>query len=327
MVLQHLEHRLARHAEDVELGIEVELGGTGNLLDTRGGGDDAVRLINDQVVVIGIAHELTGHGVHEERGDGVLDEEVGLVQVVFDDVTGHGQGKRGVRTGLHGYELVGVTGGGVEEQADIDDLRAVALGLDHVLGEAMLVLDRVGAPHDHVIGRVDVTRVGVIVAVGVAQVIVGGEQRAIVQTVCLHREGRAIQTAKAGVQHTGKTHGRRIARGQVPERERLRTVLLTLLGQLLGDLVECLIPADLLPLALAALADALERCGETIFVVGLTTCHDTLLADVCLARFGPRVIGGLRADDLAILDNRLQCAVLVVTPTRTRSVDKALLGH
>lgn len=243
MLLQHLECRLARHAEDVELGIEIELGSAGNLLDARSGGDDAMCLVDDQVVVIGIAHELAGHGVHEERGDGVLDEELGLVQAVLDDMTSHGKGKRGVGTGLHGHEFVGVTGCGIEQRADIDDLRAVALGLDHVLGEAVLVLDRIGTPHDHVIGRVDVARIGAVVAVGVAQLIVGGEQRAVVQTVRLHREGRAIQAAEAGVQHAGKAHGRRIARGQVPERERLRTILVTLLGQLLGDLVECLVPA------------------------------------------------------------------------------------
>lgn len=114
MVLQHLEHRLARHAEDIELGVEIELGDTGNLLDARRGSDDAMRLVDDQVVVIGIAHELAGHGVHEERGDGMLDEELGLVQIVLDDVTGHGQGKHGVGTGLHGHGLVGITGGGVE---------------------------------------------------------------------------------------------------------------------------------------------------------------------------------------------------------------------
>lgn len=191
----------------------------------------------------------------------------------------------------------------------------------------MLVLDRVGAPHNHVIGRIDIARIGVVVAIGVAQVIVGGEQRAVVQAICLHRERGAIQTAKASMQHAGKAHGRRIARGQIPERERLRTVLVTLLGQLLGNLVECLVPADLLPLALATLADAFERRGEATLVVRLAACHDTLLANVRLAFLGPRVIGGLRANDLAILDNRLQCAVLVIAPTRARSVDKALLGH
>ncbi len=327
MLLQHLEHSLAGHAEHVELGVQIELGGTGDLLHAGLGDDHAVGLVDDHVVAVGIAHELAGQGVHEERGHGVLDDEVGLVEVVLHDMVGHGQGEGGVGAGLHGHELVGIAGRGVEQKAHIDDLGAVALGLDHVLGEAVLVLHRVRAPHDHVIGAVDVARVGVVVTVGVAQIVVRGEQGAVVQAVGLHRERGAVKATEAGVQHAGQAHGGRVARREVPECQRLRAVLLALLVQLGRNLVERLIPADLLPLALAALTGALEGGGQAILVVDLATRHNALLADVRLAHFRARVLSGLGADDLPVLDDRLKRAILVVTPPGARRVHEALFRH
>mgnify|MGYP006967615068 CR=1 FL=1 len=71
-------------------------------------------LVDDEVIAVTVAHELAGHGAHEERGNGVLEHEVGLVLLARDDEVRHTQGQSRIGSGLHRDELVGITGGAIE---------------------------------------------------------------------------------------------------------------------------------------------------------------------------------------------------------------------
>ena len=116
----------------------------------------------------------------------------------MDDEIGHRHGKRGVGTGLDGDELVREAGRAIEQQADVDDFGAVGLGFDEVLCDTLLVLDGIGAPHDDVIGCVEVLRVGRHVLVEVAEIEERGVERTVVQAVCLDRVSGAPQSDETG---------------------------------------------------------------------------------------------------------------------------------
>ena len=89
--------------------------------------------------------------------------------------------------------------------------------------------------------------------------------------------------------------------GAFEEGQRLGAVLIAQGGQLLGDLVERLIPGDLLPLSAAALANALERFLQAVGVV-LEVLPATLLETRAHEALVVRVVGvTLDVDDPAVL--------------------------
>ena len=269
--------------------------------------------------------ELAGFHVHEQRRDRVLRHERAVVLFALDDLARHAQGKRGVGTGLDRDEPVGIAGRCVEQQADVDDLGAAALGLDDVLGHALLVLDGVAAPDDEIGRGVELDGVDHHVLVEVAQVEIRCVVGTVVQAICVQRVGAAPQAAQAVAEQRVEALRRRKRRGDVPERDGVRAVFLAQLEHLRADLVERLVPADALPLAFAALAGALQRVQQAVFRVHLTPRRDALLAAVALSRFGARVVHGFRAHDLAVFHDGLDGAELVVAPAGTGRADPFLL--
>ena len=264
----------------------------------------------------------------EERRDRVLEQELLVVLLALDDEVCHRHGKRRVGAGLDGDELVGKSCRAVEDQTDVDDLRAAAARLDQVLGDALLVFDGVGAPHDDVVGRIEVCRIGRHVLVEIAHVEERRVERAVVKTIALDWVGGAPQAQETRRKNCLHALARRHGRDNVPHGKRLGAVLVADLEQLLGDLVHRLVPADLFPLALAALAYALERVEQALGVVRLPAGHDALLADVALVGLGTGVVGLFGPDDLAVFDDGLDRAELVVAPAGTAGVDVALsLSH
>ena len=324
MLAQAGEGRLAGHAAHHMGALELH-GVDDRLLHALHHGHGLVGgRVPHEVVALVVAQEHAVVIAHEERRHGVLQEEVLLVPAVLHDEVGHSERERRVTAGLDRDELVRKAGGAVEEQADVDDLGAVAARLNQVLGDALLVLDGVCAPHDDEVGAVEVGRVGGHVLVEVAHVVEGGVEGAVVKAVALDRVGGTPQAHEARGQHGTQALRGRHRGHHVPHGQRLRAVLVAQLKELGGYLVERLIPADLLPLALAALANALKRVQQALGVVGLAARHDALLADVALVRLGPGVAGLLCADDLAVLCDGLDGAELVVAPPGATGVDEGL---
>ena len=170
-----------------------------------------MRLVDYHAVAVAVAHEFARIATNQERCHRMIKQEVHFIKIVLHNVVCHSQRKSSIRAGFYRNEFVRITSSAVEEQTDVDDLGTVALSLNDMLCETVLVFNRVRAPYDNVIGVIDVARIGIVVTIRVTQVIVRRKQRAVVEAVCLHGERCAVQTAKARVQHTGKTHRGRIA--------------------------------------------------------------------------------------------------------------------
>ena len=312
------------HAVHVVLAVELHVVARA-VLGAHDHRDRSVLLdVPDDVVALLIAQEAVIVVAHQERRDRVLEQEVLLVLAVLDDEVQHRHGKRRVRAWLDGDELVGEPRRRVEDEPDVDDSRPVAPRLDQVLGDALLVLDGVGAPDDDVVGAVEVRRVRGHVLVEIAHVEERGVERPVVETVALDGVRGAPQPHEAAREQRREPLARRYGGNDIPHRQRLRPVLVAQVEELLCYLVEGLVPGYLLPLALAAFPDALERTGEALGVVRLPAGHDALLADVALVLLRARVVRLLSADDLAVLDNGLDRAELVITPPRTTGIDERL---
>ena len=193
-----------------------------------------------------------------------------------------------------------------------------------MLCDALLVFDGVGAPHDDVIRRIEVRRIGRHVLVEVAHVEERCVERPVVEAVPLDGVSRTPKPHEPRAQHSSQPLRRRHRRHHVPHGERLRAVIVAQLQKLRGDLIERLVPADFLPLALAALARALQRMQQALRIVRLAARHDALLADVALVRLRTGVARLLGTHDLAVFDDCLDRAELMIAPPRTTGVDKRL---
>ena len=245
----------------------------------------------------------------------------------MQDVVHHGHGQIAIGRRLHGNELVGETGGAVEDEAEVDDARTGLASTYEVLGAAHLVLDGIATPNvdeiradhdawvDHGAGKL------------AARVIELGIEGTVIQTDRAERNGDA-----KGVRETERHQVLEAVLGgdacaEVPENDLIRAMLVTNLAELLANLVESLIPANFLELPAPALTHALERFSETFGIVGLATREAALLANVPIGLFRLRVDDALHALDLAIFHDGLERTVVMVTPTGTSSVDERFFRH
>ena len=226
-----------------------------------------VRAFAGDVVHVGLAlaAQFLGHG-GVVVADAVLREEVVVDQVLGDHDIGAGVHERRIGTGTHGDPLVGMNGRRVGvARVDDDDLRAGLLQAHHVVvGRAAaghLRLAAVVAEQHDELGVGHVRRaVGLAAAVEPRQSLadLGRGIRAVGLQEAAVDAGEALhEVADVAVLHAGG----------VLHEHRLGAVLVEHLLVGLGDGIERLVPGDLLELALAALAHALERHREAVGVV------------------------------------------------------------
>ena len=226
----------------------------GNLLDLRGG--DASDLLSPLEAAVG-----HGCGQLVEAVAPVVHEVV-VVEVVGDDVVQDRHGKGAVSAGAHGHPDVGVRGQGVAHRADVDGLGALLHGVETAVGVALVNAGVLGvvAPVDNELGLAELAGHG-LVALGVRRAAERdqvGEHALRVADGGVHVVGRAVNVEETAAQRTENSVElrRKDAVG-------LGAVLLLLLEQLGGDLLNRLLPRDALELALALLTRALHRVLET----------------------------------------------------------------
>ena len=245
----------------------------------------------------------------------------------MQDVVDHRHRQVAVGGWLHRDELVGKAGGAVEDEAEVDDAGAGLACAHEVLGAAHLVLDGVAAPHVDEVRADHDARVDDRARKLAAGIVELGIERAVVQADRTERDGDAKGVREAERHQVLEAVLGGNACAKIPEDDLVRAVLVANLAELLADLVEGLIPADLLPLAFAALADALERLLQALGIIGLTACKAALLADVPIGLFRGRVNDTLHALDLAIFHDGLERTVVVIAPARAGGVDERVFRH
>ena len=274
-----------------------------------------------------VASELARLDVNEQRGHRVLLHERAVVLAALDDLACHAQRERRIAAGLDRDKPVGITRRGVEQQADVYDFCPTRLGLDDVLRHALLVFHRIAAPDDEVACRIELDGVDHHVLVEVAQVEVRRVIRAVIETVGVERVGAAPQATQPVAQQRVESLRRRKRGCDVPKRDGVMAVLLAKLEHLGANLVERLIPADTLPLALATFAGTLERVQQPVVSVHLTPRCGALLAAMSLAGFRAGVVDRLGTNDLAIGNDGLDCTKLMVAPPGTCRAYPFFLRH
>ena len=279
--------------------------------------------------VVALAHDVgaVGHVLALVRfGHGLLVvahavrvQEVEVHHVVGDQLMGDAGNERGVGARVDGQPLVGVAHDGVVH-AGVDhvDLRAGLLAQAHpvvVRGQAALTRFRGAGAEDQDKGGVARSAEGAAtVALGTVHVRrdAGDLRRGIavvVIQVAAHQVQHAVERTRRGCGHAGSVrdvHG-------------LVAVLLDNFLELRHGSLDGLFPADLLPLALAALTDALHGVVEAVRAV-----HPATIAAAAQACARLRIVEtgigagvGINPHNLVVLHVELQAAA-------TRAVDGAV---
>ena len=179
---------------------------------------------------------------------------MGVGEPFGDDDLRHCERQRRVGAGLDGDPSVGVNRRGIEVGADGDDAGAVVPGLGQKVEVRDLRVRRVAAPDEDEVG---------------VEEVVGGPAR----DRDAERDSRPLLlVADFGVEieHDGPEQIRKPVDGDprsntgrvAIEDDRVRRAALQVVDDAVGDLGQRLVPGDLLPLALAALACALQRMGQ-----------------------------------------------------------------
>ena len=302
----------------VEVGVEVEFDAhrvvvlAVALAERAGSGPKvAVRVDHDEHLlgVVGVRgqsdlarpEELARVLADEQRHVRLLFEVVLVVQPLVDDGLGHAECEGGVRPTLWGQPLVGVDGrlGVVGE--DADPLRALVAGVEEVLrvGDARDV--DVRPPGDDVVRVVPVGGFGVVRLGAPGDRLSRGEVRVPVVEAVRDAAQQIDEPASAGERHRGhRRNGREPRYRVVPAR-------LHLVDDVVGDLGQRLVPANPLPLTLAALARATERVEHALVGVDVVGVAGPFLT---ASRIGVgevvvdgRVVAGLfLSPDLPVLD-------------------------
>ena len=77
-------------------------------------------------------------GLDEERGLGVVAQELGVLPVVVDHGAAHTQGQRAVGAGVHGHEVVGLLRHGAVGDVDHGQVSAGVSVVEHEVGQLLL---------------------------------------------------------------------------------------------------------------------------------------------------------------------------------------------
>ena len=256
-----------------------------------------------------VAHvEVGAVLLHQERGDGVVLQEVLVGQAVVPDVVRHCQHHGAVGAGTHGHVHVGMHGRRGELRIDGDELGALLTRLAHELPGVHVGLGGVAAPAD------DGLRVG-----GVHEVVaVDAQKRALrvqlgligarTQNGCAERGGHAPVGHRAGAAHGAVQHAIRPIRR--PECHRRSAVLLHRRADLLSQKRNGVVPLDALPLARATLRalDALQGVLQAVGVVHALGLGEALDADAPTVRVLFRIVACRGLDHAALAHRHLQRA-------------------
>ena len=291
---------------------------------------------------------LVGHarlGVDEEGQVGPLLAELFVICLLIDDIPDPGKEQRIVRTGTNRQPHVGLCGLGGHVGVDDD-------GLDAQIGarirQAVPSVGRFGgmglAPpqHEDALGVVDAA-LGELGCVHDAHPALGGVHvDAAVKTHAttrheIARHGALARTARKRV----ATTERRVNRAGLPLNVssaaatgmpvRVGTVLLDSRGNLRAGQIDCLVPADSLPLVLPAHAHTLHGVQHVTRAVHSLELREALEADAALVEGPVRVSLNFHHDPvLGVHDHRAAIAAtvtsgLVLLP-RHRLVGKSLRG-
>ena len=188
-----------------------------------------------------------------------LVHELVVVEILLDDHVDPAECERRVGAGADLQEQIGLLGHLAEARVDDHELGAALLAVRvHPVPQKRLRCDGVAAPQHYEVGVHPVRLIGAEAAVGAG---LEPHVAGVADGAVAARVRAAEQVRELVVQPAPR------ARRALGEGERLGPVLVAQLGQLVGYLVERLVPGDLLPLAAAALAHALERLLQAVRVV------------------------------------------------------------
>ena len=205
----------------------------------------------------------------------LLDELV-VVQVLVDDDVEHAQRQRRVGAGAQAQPVLGLRREPGELRVDNDQLAPALHRLDQPVAQ-----ERIGIAHDRVATPVEnalrshpilICLVAVLAELRhVGHPLVAHDdvaQRRARQhaRVARQKAQRKVGAAKVGVLIVGN-YLRHVTTGADHRDDGLRATLLLELAHVLLDDVVRLVPADALPLVLAALAGALQRILEPAFMI------------------------------------------------------------
>ena len=206
-----------------------------------------VRLPQEAVVV----------GAHQDRQIGLLAHVLAVVQLVRDDHLRGRQAQRRIGLGLRVDPQIRVNAGGVVVRGDDHQLGAAVARLVHVVDLGDARIGGVADPDDDVVRAEPV----------------GGGSLAVVHAPGLDRAHGHVADTRPRVEDRGAhrlgeadlTGGLRPIAGvggAVVVDHRLGPLLDGRIDDRVGDLAQRFVPADALPLARAALADALQGVGD-----------------------------------------------------------------
>ena len=249
------------------------------------------------------AQEHLGLGVHQVGQVRPLHDEVGIEELVLQNVAGPAQQQRYVRTGTDGQPNVGLGSVGGKAGVNRDGLNAPGAELHHgVTAAGRAGIGRRRTPQCQtldggIIGEVQLQSVGVGDTGVNAAVHHGIGQHA--GQIALGAAGLKPVGGAEHIAETGDTPNLGVTAAARGAEHRLRAVLLAGVHQLLGDGGQRLIPRDTLPLSAAALAHTLEGELVAVGVIQRLNARQTLGAHTTLAH-GVFVVA-LQLDDATVL--------------------------
>ena len=203
-------------------------------------------------------------------------DEIVVVEVFGNDDVEHGHGQRRVGARTQPQMPVGARRHPIHARLDAHELGAAAHHVDGGMAEQAVAVGRqglLGPEHDE-LGQLEhrvvvaSRRAARVVHLGIrgAQHVRGaGDARDVARVAGLRVAG--VRRADAGLR-IGREHGAAFAAGAAHDEDGFGPVVLLVVGHLLGNEVECLVPGDALPLVLAAvLAGALHGIAHAVRVV------------------------------------------------------------
>ena len=213
----------------------------------------------------------------------MLLDEVLIVELVVEDVADHAQEERGVCAGLDGDPLVCLAGSGGEVGVDHHDAGAGLLGLEEDAGGGEARLAEVGARLDDQLG------LGPVAGLGVGHGVAPAHAQRGVEAVAGARVDARVVALSACAEHGGEELD--VCLGAVGHHHGAVAVRRLHLLELCGDLVEGLVPADLLEGALSALARAAHGGLHAALAVHMLDLGKALEAAGLVAALRGHVVG------------------------------------
>ena len=272
-----------------------------------------------------VAHaEIRAVFLNKEGRNRLRLHEVGIHKLVVDDVVRHAQHKRAVGCGANGDINIGMRGARRELRVDSDKLRAILTRVAYVMPIVDVCLGGVSAPcHD----GFRIGDIGSIVArnakqrrllVNLSVVCASAKHR------CAQRGNHAAITDRHIASHLAIQNA--IAAIGRPKRDRRSAGLLHGGAHFPNDGIDCLVPANALPLALAALARSFHGILQAIRIVDALRLRIALHAKTTARRIVARQFSRSNAHYFAITHNDIRGALASAVASARRANDSLPLG-